>query len=80
MSAEKTHATLGLSDAEYGRIVGLLGREPNFLELSLFSVMWSEHCGYKNSRPLLRRLPTGGERVLQGLSHIHITDPTSHSL
>ncbi|MCL6439237.1 MAG: phosphoribosylformylglycinamidine synthase subunit PurL [Rubrobacteraceae bacterium] len=66
MSAEKTHATLGLSDAEYGRIVGLLGREPNFLELSLFSVMWSEHCGYKNSRPLLRRLPTGGERVLQG--------------
>ena len=43
-----------------------MGREPNFLELSLFSVMWSEHCGYKNSRPLLRRFPNGGPRVLQG--------------
>ena len=43
-----------------------MGREPNYLELSLFSVMWSEHCGYKNSRPLLRRFPNGGPRVLQG--------------
>lgn len=43
-----------------------MGREPNFLELSLFSVMWSEHCGYKNSRPLLRRFPNEGPRVLQG--------------
>jgi phosphoribosylformylglycinamidine synthase subunit PurL len=43
-----------------------MGREPNYLELSLFSVMWSEHCGYKNSRPLLRRLPNEGPRVLQG--------------
>ncbi|MDQ3315882.1 MAG: phosphoribosylformylglycinamidine synthase subunit PurL [Actinomycetota bacterium] len=44
----------------------LMGREPNYLELSLFSVMWSEHCGYKNSRPLLRRFPNEGSRVLQG--------------
>ncbi len=43
-----------------------MGRAPNFLELSLFSVMWSEHCGYKNSRPLLGRFPNAGERVLQG--------------
>jgi phosphoribosylformylglycinamidine (FGAM) synthase-like enzyme len=39
---------LGLSDFEYDRILELMGRAPNFLELSLFSVMWSEHCGYKN--------------------------------
>ena len=43
-----------------------MGRAPNFLELSLFSVMWSEHCGYKNSRPLLKRFPNEGRRVLQG--------------
>ena len=43
-----------------------MGREPNYLELSLLSVMWSEHCGYKNSRPLLRRFPNEGPRVLQG--------------
>jgi phosphoribosylformylglycinamidine synthase II len=43
-----------------------MGRAPNFLELSLFSVMWSEHCGYKNSRPLLKRFPHEGERVVQG--------------
>ncbi len=43
-----------------------MGRPPNFLELSLFSVMWSEHCGYKNSRPLLKRFPNEGRRVLQG--------------
>jgi phosphoribosylformylglycinamidine synthase subunit PurL len=43
-----------------------MGRAPNYLELSLFSVMWSEHCGYKNSRPLLKRFPNEGERVLQG--------------
>jgi phosphoribosylformylglycinamidine synthase subunit PurL len=43
-----------------------MGRVPNFLELSLFSVMWSEHCGYKNSRPLLGRFPNEGTRVVQG--------------
>jgi phosphoribosylformylglycinamidine synthase II len=43
-----------------------MGRAPNYLELSLFSVMWSEHCGYKNSRPLLKRFPHEGERVVQG--------------
>ncbi|HJQ29049.1 MAG TPA: phosphoribosylformylglycinamidine synthase subunit PurL [Rubrobacter sp.] len=66
MNIQETYSSLGLSDFEYDRILELMGRAPNFLELSLFSVMWSEHCGYKNSRPLLRRFPNEGERVLQG--------------
>ena len=66
MNVQETYSALGLSDYEYERILELLGREPNYLELSLLSVMWSEHCGYKNSRPLLRRFPSDGERVLQG--------------
>ncbi|MGB3683791.1 MAG: AIR synthase related protein, partial [Rubrobacteraceae bacterium] len=66
MNVQETYSALGLSDYEYERILELLGREPNYLELSLLSVMWSEHCGYKNSRPLLRRFPNDGERVLQG--------------
>lgn len=45
---------MGLTDAEYHRIVELLGREPNEVELGMFAVMWSEHCGYKHSRPVLR--------------------------
>jgi phosphoribosylformylglycinamidine synthase subunit PurL len=66
LNIQETYSTLGLSDFEYDRILELLGRAPNFLELSLFSVMWSEHCGYKNSRPLLRRFPSSGPAVLQG--------------
>jgi phosphoribosylformylglycinamidine synthase subunit PurL len=52
ISIKDTYTALGLSDFEYDRILELMGRPPNYLELSLFSVMWSEHCGYKNSRPL----------------------------
>ncbi len=66
MNLQETYTSLGLSDLEYDRILELLGRAPNYLELSLFSVMWSEHCGYKNSRPLLGRFPKEGARVLQG--------------
>ena len=66
MTIQETYTSLGLSDYEYDRILELLGRAPNYLELSLFSVMWSEHCGYKNSRHLLRRFPNAGPRVLQG--------------
>ncbi|CAA9477740.1 MAG: Phosphoribosylformylglycinamidine synthase, synthetase subunit [uncultured Rubrobacteraceae bacterium] len=66
MNIQETYTSLGLSDFEYDRILELMGRAPNYLELSLFSVMWSEHCGYKNSRPLLRRFPNTGPRVLQG--------------
>ena len=57
---------VGITAAEYELIVDLLGRKPNELELALFSVMWSEHCGYKYSRALLSRLPTEGRQVLQG--------------
>jgi phosphoribosylformylglycinamidine synthase subunit PurL len=56
----------GLSGEEYALILQILGREPTFTELGVFSAMWSEHCGYKNSRPLLRRLPTKAPWVLQG--------------
>ncbi|GJL53898.1 MAG: phosphoribosylformylglycinamidine synthase subunit PurL [Nitrospirales bacterium] len=56
----------GLSKDEYQNIVQHLGREPNLTELGVFSVMWSEHCSYKSSRVHLKRLPTEGERVVQG--------------
>jgi phosphoribosylformylglycinamidine synthase subunit PurL len=60
------HAELGLTDSEYDRIVALLEREPNEVELAMFSLMWSEHCGYKHSRKLLATLPTEGPRVVMG--------------
>ena len=56
----------GLTVDEYNRIVSILGRDPNLLELGIFSVMWSEHCSYKSSRVHLKTLPTDGPRVLQG--------------
>ena len=56
----------GIKPDEYDRILQLLGREPNLLELGLFSVMWSEHCSYKSSRVHLKTLPTTGPRVVQG--------------
>jgi phosphoribosylformylglycinamidine synthase II len=56
----------GVKPDEYDRICSLMGREPNLLELGLFSVMWSEHCSYKSSRVHLKTLPTTGPRVVQG--------------
>ena len=56
----------GIKPDEYDRILQLMGREPNLLELGLFSVMWSEHCSYKSSRVHLKTLPTAGPRVVQG--------------
>ena len=61
--SESRHRELGLTDYEYALIVELLDREPNPVELAMFSLLWSEHCAYKHSRKLLRRLPTEGERV-----------------
>ena len=55
-----------LTPDEYGRIVAILGREPNITELGIFSVMWSEHCSYKSSRLHLKKLPTKGPRVVCG--------------
>jgi phosphoribosylformylglycinamidine synthase len=60
------HRALGLTDEELDRIRELLAREPNHFELAVFSLLWSEHCGYKHSALLLKRLPSQGERVLQG--------------
>ncbi|MCX6352606.1 MAG: phosphoribosylformylglycinamidine synthase subunit PurL [Bacteroidetes bacterium] len=59
-----TAAKLGLLPEEYDRIVETLGREPNFTEISIFSVMWSEHCSYKNSITWLKKLPKDGSRIL----------------
>ncbi|MGD9679100.1 MAG: phosphoribosylformylglycinamidine synthase subunit PurL, partial [Vulcanibacillus sp.] len=66
VKVQKVYKELGLSDKEYTRITELIGRDPNFLETGLFSVMWSEHCSYKTSKPVLKRFPTKGENVLQG--------------
>ncbi len=66
VAEQPLHRALGLTDGELDRIVALLGREPNHFELAVFSLLWSEHCGYKHSALLLRRLPSEGERVLQG--------------
>jgi phosphoribosylformylglycinamidine synthase II len=57
---------LGLTASEYDLICDLIEREPNAVELAMFSLLWSEHCAYKHSRKLLRRLPTEGERVVMG--------------
>jgi phosphoribosylformylglycinamidine synthase len=63
---DRLHRQLGLTDEEFGRILGVLGREPSRAELAMYSLMWSEHCSYKSSKVHLRRLPSQGARVLQG--------------
>ena len=63
---EPLHRSLGLTDDEADRIVEILGRAPNELELAMYAVMWSEHCSYKSSRLHLRRLPTEAPWVLVG--------------
>ena len=60
------HRALGLTDGELDRLRARLDRDPNDFELAVFSLLWSEHCGYKHSALLLRRFPSEGERVLQG--------------
>jgi phosphoribosylformylglycinamidine synthase II len=66
MATEAQLRDVALTRPEYDQIVELLGREPSAVELGMFGSMWSEHCGYKNSRPVLKLFPTGGPRVLQG--------------
>ncbi|MEZ5240008.1 MAG: phosphoribosylformylglycinamidine synthase subunit PurL, partial [Microthrixaceae bacterium] len=65
-AAGATHRALGLTDGEYEEIRARLGREPNHLELAMYSVMWSEHCSYKSSRIHLRRFPSSAPHVLVG--------------
>ncbi|WP_026573539.1 phosphoribosylformylglycinamidine synthase subunit PurL [Bacillus sp. UNC438CL73TsuS30] len=66
IKAEKVYQQMGLSDEEFALVEKILGRTPNYTETGLFSVMWSEHCSYKNSKPVLKKFPITGERVLQG--------------
>ncbi|MFD4818413.1 phosphoribosylformylglycinamidine synthase subunit PurL [Peribacillus butanolivorans] len=63
---DRIYASMGLSDEEFAMVEKILGRLPNYTETGLFSVMWSEHCSYKNSKPILRKFPITGEKVLQG--------------
>ena len=63
---QRMYADLGMSDSEFALVESILGRLPNWTEIGLFSVMWSEHCSYKNSKPVLRKFPTEGPQVLQG--------------
>ncbi|MDG2978798.1 phosphoribosylformylglycinamidine synthase subunit PurL [Latilactobacillus curvatus] len=67
IQATKLYQQWGLSDDEYELIrTKILKRLPNYTETGLFSVMWSEHCSYKNSKPVLKKFPTSGQHVLQG--------------
>jgi phosphoribosylformylglycinamidine synthase len=66
IAEQRIYRRFGVTDSEYELICGFLGRKPNYTEIGVFSVMWSEHCAYKNSKPLLRRFPTTGPRVLMG--------------
>ncbi|MGY0413718.1 phosphoribosylformylglycinamidine synthase subunit PurL [Staphylococcus sp. mip270_02] len=63
---EQLYKDMGLSETEYEKVCEILGKEPNFTEIGIFSVMWSEHCSYKHSKPFLTQFPTSGEHVLMG--------------
>ncbi|MED3776722.1 phosphoribosylformylglycinamidine synthase subunit PurL [Geobacillus stearothermophilus] len=63
---QQLYREMGLTDDEFARIEAILGRLPNYTETGIFSVMWSEHCSYKNSKPVLKKFPTDGPHVLQG--------------
>lgn len=63
---EQLYKDMGLSDEEYAKVCDILGNDPNFTEIGIFSVMWSEHCSYKHSKPFLTQFPTSGEHVLMG--------------
>lgn len=66
IQSDKIYAEMGLSPEEFEMVTKILGRLPNYTEIGLFSVMWSEHCSYKNSKPVLKKFPVTGEKVLQG--------------
>ncbi len=63
---EEIYKSMGMTTEEFAMVEKILGRLPNYTELGLFSVMWSEHCSYKTSKPVLKRFPTSGEHVLMG--------------
>lgn len=63
---QRIYTQFGVTDYEFELICGFLGRKPNYTEIGVFSVMWSEHCSYKNSKPILKKFPITGPRVLMG--------------
>ncbi len=63
---QQLYKQMGVTDEEYAKICGFLGRKPNYTEIGVFSVMWSEHCSYKNTKPILKRFPVDGPQVLMG--------------
>ncbi|MCH5586605.1 phosphoribosylformylglycinamidine synthase subunit PurL [Shimazuella sp. AN120528] len=63
---QQLYKEMGLTSEEYEQVKGHLGRLPNWTEIGIYSVMWSEHCSYKNSKPLLKKFPTTGPRILLG--------------
>ncbi|MBU5593883.1 phosphoribosylformylglycinamidine synthase subunit PurL [Amphibacillus sp. MSJ-3] len=63
---DKLYLEMGLTDEEYQSIIRILERRPNYTETGIFSVMWSEHCSYKTSKPLLRKFSSQGPQVVQG--------------
>lgn len=66
IQSQKPYLAWGMTDAEYQRVCQILKRLPNYTETGLFAVMWSEHCSYKNSKPVLKQFHTTGKQVLQG--------------
>ena len=66
VESEKVYRSMGLSDEEYDRAKQIMKRHPNYTETGIFSVMWSEHCSYKTSKPLLGKFPTKGPQVIMG--------------
>lgn len=66
IETEHLYRDMGLTDEEYQKVISILGRKPNFTEIGIFSVMWSEHCSYKHSKPFLTQFPTSGSHVLMG--------------
>ena len=64
ISEQKIYQQFGVTDHEYELICGFMGRLPNYTEIGVFSVMWSEHCSYKNSKPILKKFPITGPKVL----------------
>ena len=63
---DQLYKEMGLSDKEYDMVKNILKRRPNYTETGIFSVMWSEHCSYKTSKPLLKKFPTKAPHVIQG--------------
>lgn len=66
IAEQQIYRQFGVSDSEYALICDFMGRKPNYTEIGVFSVMWSEHCAYKNSKPVLKKFPVTGPRVLMG--------------